>query len=56
MGALGNANLMSKESWTLPKQSVQYRARGLPSTQVAALFSGQGSQYTYMFDDMAMNW
>ena len=23
---------------------------------MAALFSGQGSQYTHMFDDAAMNW
>lgn len=46
-----------KTSWSLPKQGAHFRSSGVvTSGKVAALFSGQGSQYTYMFDDVAMNW
>ena len=47
----------SEAKWTLPKHGAHYRAAGVETRgKVAALFSGQGSQYTHMFDDAAMNW
>eukprot|EP00451_Oxyrrhis_marina_P054253 CAMPEP_0204506614 /NCGR_PEP_ID=MMETSP0471-20130131/109330_1 /ASSEMBLY_ACC=CAM_ASM_000602 /TAXON_ID=2969 /ORGANISM="Oxyrrhis marina" /LENGTH=3079 /DNA_ID=CAMNT_0051511623 /DNA_START=34 /DNA_END=9271 /DNA_ORIENTATION=+ len=43
--------------WTLPKHGAHYRAKGHSANgKVCTLFSGQGSQYSYMFDDVAMNW
>ena len=43
--------------WTLPKHGVHFRSAGVSTSgKVAALFSGQGSQYTQMFEDAAMNW
>ena len=48
----------NKSEWTLPREGVMYQqqasVRG--NTKVAALFSGQGSQYVNMFDSVAMNW
>ena len=47
----------SDAKWTLPKHGAHFRAAGIETRgKVAALFSGQGSQYTHMFDDAAMNW
>nr|AZS27732.1 polyketide synthase 3 [Aurantiochytrium limacinum] len=46
-----------KDSWHLPRQGVSFRAQGINTTGgVAALFSGQGAQYTHMFSEVAMNW
>ena len=46
------------DSWTLPRQGVTYQSRAVTTSQtkVAALFSGQGSQYVNMFDTVAMHW
>ena len=47
----------SDAKWTLPKHGAHFRTAGIETRgKVAALFSGQGSQYTHMFDDAAMNW
>ena len=43
--------------WTLPKHGAHFRAAGVPTAgKVAALFSGQGSQYASMFEEAAMAW
>ena len=46
------------DSWTLPRHGVTYQSRAVTTSQtkVAALFSGQGSQYVNMFDTVAMHW
>ena len=48
----------SEESWVLPSYGVSFRARAFVEgyEQVAALFVGQGSQYQFMMDSIAMNW
>jgi len=53
---LNNPKFGDKATWSLPKECVSFRQRANASQSVAALFSGQGSQYTYMFEDVAMNW
>eukprot|EP00727_Mastigamoeba_balamuthi_P002593 m51a1_g12330 putative 2-nitropropane dioxygenase (5051) ;mRNA; r:463581-479334 len=52
----------TEDTWTLAQnQSAMYsvfRAQSLVSgsSEVAALFVGQGATYPYMFDEVAMNW
>eukprot|EP00924_Labyrinthula_sp_SR-Ha-C_P015332 maker-scaffold_118-snap-gene-0.1-mRNA-1 protein AED:0.05 eAED:0.08 QI:0/0/0/1/0.25/0.2/5/0/2488 len=45
-------------SFVLPREQVYYRSSGEVGidSKLAALFSGQGSQYLHMFDEVAMNW
>nr|AAK72879.2 polyunsaturated fatty acid synthase subunit A [Schizochytrium sp. ATCC 20888] len=48
---------VTKEAWRLPREGVSFRAKGIATNgAVAALFSGQGAQYTHMFSEVAMNW
>nr|A0A1B3PEI6.1 RecName: Full=Polyunsaturated fatty acid synthase subunit A; Short=PUFAs-A [Thraustochytrium sp. ATCC 26185]AOG21004.1 polyunsaturated fatty acid synthase subunit A [Thraustochytrium sp. ATCC 26185] len=48
---------VAKEAWRLPREGVSFRAKGIATEgAVAALFSGQGAQYTHMFSEVAMNW
>lgn len=51
-------NKANASSWILPREGVMYQNKASTSrnTKVAALFSGQGSQYVNMFDSVAMNW
>ena len=47
----------TSSSWSLIRQGAHFRASGLDTAgKVAALFSGQGAQYTHMFSDVAQNW
>jgi len=46
----------AQKTWVLIRAGVSYRETGVAPGSVAALFSGQGSQYTHMFSDVAMNW
>ena len=53
--------LASNGTWSLPRAGVHFRLGGAlvgrgAGEKVAAVFSGQGSQYVNMFDDVAMNW
>ena len=54
-----NAGGAQQNSWALPGAGgiiFKKGGRGGSQGKVAALFSGQGSQYPHMFEDVAMNW
>lgn len=55
---LNKPRIDDSATWDLPRQGVKYQQRASVdrNTKVAALFSGQGSQYVNMFDTVAMNW